>query len=127
MVLMEEINRNWPDFYSLMGWFFGSRQVAKEVGINIYDDQNKRWFAAFEDGQIIGFASLKGRLVSDCYVVPSKRSAGVFRGILTMLEMASSGPLAANCTHASRKSFAIAGFVEKRQTKNFTYMELDRA
>jgi hypothetical protein len=32
MVFMEEISRLRPDFYSLMGWFFGSRQVAKEVG-----------------------------------------------------------------------------------------------
>jgi hypothetical protein len=127
VVLMEEISRLRPDFYSLMGWFFGSRQVAKEVGINIYDDQDKRWFVAFEGGRIIGFASLKGRLVSDCYVVPSKRNAGVFRGILTMIEIASSGPLAANCTKASRKAFANAGFVEVRKTKNFTYMELDRA
>lgn len=127
MVFMEEISRLRPDFYSLMGWFFGSRQVAKEVGINIYDDADKRWFAAFDDGQIIGFASLKGRLVSDCYVVPNKRKAGVFRGILTMLELSSTGPLTANCTNASCKAFANAGFVEKRQTKNFTYMELDRA
>ena len=127
MVFMEEISRLRPDFYSLMGWFFGSRQVAKEVGINIYDDADKRWFVAFEDGRVIGFASVRGRLVSDCYVVPSKRKAGVFRGILNMLEIAIAGPLAANYTNTSRKAFANAGFVAKRQTKNFTYMELDRA
>ena len=127
MVFMEEINRLRPDFYSLMGWFFGSRQVAKEVGINIYDDADKRWFVAFEDGGVVGFASVRGRLVSDCYVVPSKRNAGVFRGILTMLEIATTGPLAANCTKASRKAFENAGFVARKQTKNFTYMELDRA
>lgn len=127
MVFMEEISRLRPDFYSLMGLFFGSRQVAKEVGINIYDDAGKRWFVAIENGKVIGFASLKGRLVSDCYVVPSKRNAGVFRGILTMLEISTSGPLAANCTQASRKAFSNAGFVEKRKTKNFIYMELCRA
>ena len=127
MVFMEEINRMRPDFYSLMGCFFGSRQVAKEVGINIYDDADKRWFAAFEDGCIIGLASLRRRLVSDCYVVPSKRNSGVFRGILTMLEISTKGPLAANCTQSSIKAFSNAGFVAKRQTKNFTYMELDRA
>lgn len=127
MVFMEEISRLRPDFYSLMGWFFGSRQVAKEVGINIYDDADKRWFVAFEDDKVIGFASLRGRLVSDCYVVPSKRISGIFRGILTMLEISTAGPLAANCTKASLKSFENAGFVAKRQTKNFTYMELDRA
>lgn len=127
MVFMEEISRLRPDFYSLMGQFFGSRQVAKEVGINIYDDADKRWFVAFEDGRLIGFASVRGRLVSDCYVVPSKRKVGIFRGILTMLEIATVGTLAANCTKASRKAFENAGFVIKRQTKNFTYMELERA
>lgn len=127
MVFMEEISRLRPDFYSLMGYFFGSRKVAKEVGINIYDDADKRWFAALEGGQVIGFASLRGRLVSDCYVVPNKRKAGVFHGILTMLQIATTGTLKANCTQASCKAFANAGFVAKRQTKNFTYMELDRA
>ena len=127
MVFVEEISRLRPDFYSLMGCFFGSRQVAKEVGINIYDDADKRWFVAFEDGGVVGFASVRGRLVSDCYVVPSKRNAGVFRGILTMLEIATTGTLTANCTKASRKAFENAGFVAKKQTKNFTYMELDRA
>lgn len=127
MVFMEEISRFRPDFYNLMGCFFGSRQVAKEVGINIYDDSDKRWFVAFENGEVIGFASLRGRLVSDCYVVPSRRKSGVFRGLLTALEIFTVGPLAANCTKASRKAFENAGFVVKRQTKNFTYMELDRA
>ena len=127
MVFVEEINRLNPDFYSLMGFFFGSRQVAKEVGIHIYDDADKRWFVSMEDGQIIGFASVRGRLVSDCYVVPSKRKQGVFRCILTFIEISTQGQLSANCTNASRKAFANAGFVAKRQTKNFTYMELHRA
>ena len=127
MVFLEEISQLRPDFYSLMGWFFGSRQVAKETGINIYDDAEKRWFVAFKDGRIIGFASIKGRLVSDCYVVPSQRNIGVFSEILTMLKNSTIGPLFANCTKASRKAFENAGFVVKRQTKNFTYMELDRA
>ncbi len=127
MVFVEEINRLRHDFYGLMGCFFGSRQVAKEVGINIYDDTDKRWFVAFEGDQVIGFASIRGRIVSDCYVVPSKRNAGVFRKILKTLEISTIGQIAANCTPASRKAFSNAGFVEKRQTKNFTYMELDRA
>ena len=127
MIFMEEVSRTRNDFYSLMGPFFGSREVAKEVGINIYDDSDKRWFMAFEEDQIIGFASLKGRLVSDCYVLKNKRNQGVFRGILTMLEISTKGPLSANCTNASKKAFANAGFVEKKKSKNFTYMEIYRA
>lgn len=127
MIFMEEISRTKADFYSLMGCFFGSREVAKEVGINIYDDLEKRWFVAFEESRIIGFASVKGQVISDCYVLPSKRNNGVFRGILTMLEISTKGYLCANCTNASKKAFVNAGFTEKRKTKNFTYMEIDRA
>ena len=126
MVFVQEINRSKPDFYVLMGPFFGSRKVASEIGINIYDDQNKRWFVAFDDG-VVGFASVRGTLVSDCYVLPEKRNQGIFRCILSAMQIFVPGHLKANCTNASKKAFFNAGFVEIRKTKNFTFMEFDYA
>lgn len=127
MIFAAEIDRGQSDFYTKMGRFFGSRMVAKEVGIHIYDNIDKRWFVATDGESIFGFASLKRQVVSDCYVVPEKRMCGVFGSILMLVEISSKGTLKANCSKASKKAFANAGFEVKRQTKNFTYMELYRA
>ena len=127
MSFVAEIKRTDANFYCNMGKFFGSRQVAKEVGINIYDDSNKRWFVYFENDVIVGFASLKNNLVSDCYVIPEKRNNGIFTYILNFLIQSSYGKLNANCTQASKKVFNNLGFTEVRKSKNFTYMELNRA
>jgi len=126
VVFVKEISRNDPDFYSQMGRFFGSRKIASEVGIHIYDDQDKRWFVAV-DSEIIGFASVRNALVSDCYVIPEKRSEGVFKCILSSILIFVPGRLKANCTNASKKAFIDAGFVETRKSKNYTFMELNNA
>jgi hypothetical protein len=126
VVFVEKIDRNKFDFYLLLGPYFGSRKVAKEVGIHTYDDYEKVWFVAFDQG-LIGFASLKKNVVSDCYVLPECRNQGVFSVILSSLLLLSNGNLKATCTQSSKKAFANAGFVETKKTANFTFMELNRA
>jgi hypothetical protein len=126
MVSVEEINRNWHDFYKIMGPFFGSRKIAKEVGIHIYDDAEKRWFVAMENGFALGFASIKCRVVSDCYVMESARNQGIFSKILAQLIICTDHTLRANCTNSSKQAFLNAGFAEISKTKNFTKMELCR-
>lgn len=126
MIFVEEISRSKPDFYNLMGPFFGSRSVAKEIGINVYDDADKQWFAAF-DGGLIGFASYRNGVVSDCYVLPQHRNKGVFKCLLASLCMLTEGNLRATCTNASKQAFLNEGFVPVKTTKNFTFMEMKRA
>lgn len=130
MVSVEEVSRSDGGFYALMGPLFGSREIAKEVGIHMYDDPDKRWFVAFEhdaDWPLLGVASVRGSLVSDCYVYPDVRKLRVFTKILNAILEGTSGTLRANCTRMSRGAFLKAGFVEKSATKNFTLMELKRA
>lgn len=123
-VKIRSLSREDSEFYILLGPYFGSRLVAKEVGINIYDDVDKKWFCAFDDEKLIGFASLRGRTVSDCYVVKSRRRLGIFSEILSSLVQSSSAELLATCTKASIGVFLSIGFEEKSQTKNFTKVEL---
>lgn len=118
------LSRERSDFYRLMGPYFGSREVAKEVGIHIYDDSDKEWFAAYDDGAMIGFASLRGNIVSDCYVKPSWRGNGVFSEILSRILIARPYGLKANCTDASLGTFLALGFAVKSTSKNFTKVEL---
>lgn len=127
MVFVQELNRLDSSFYDVMGPYFGSREIAKEVGIHLYDDSDKRWFVAVEVAEIVGFASFRKGLISDCYVAKVSRNQGVFTCVLRSLILLTTGPLRANCTELSKKAFESHGFVAKRKTKNFTYMELSRA
>lgn len=127
MITVSELKRESENFYQLMGKYFGSRQVAKEVGINVYDDYDKTWFVAYDNNLMCGFASVRKGLISDCYVLPEKRNKGVFRNLLTFIEISTQGKLKANSTNASYKAFKNAGFKEIRKTKNFRYMEMNRA
>ena len=124
-----KLNRSGAGFYTVMGPFFGSRQVAEEVGIHLYDDANKTWFVCVDVPAklLLGCASVRGRLVSDCYVIPGRRNSGIFSALLDALLADTQGPLRANCTHASLKAFKSRGFKPVRKSKNFTYVELHRA
>lgn len=122
-VQIQRLSRENSNFYSMMGPFFGSRKVAADVGIHIYDDSNKAWFAAISGGRLIGFASLRCSVISDCYVIPAFRFRGVFSSILSQILLAHDACLKANCTQASLGVFLAHGFVEKSRTKNFTRVE----
>lgn len=110
-----------------MGPIFGSRTVAREVGIHCYDDDDKEWVMAFDDGKLVAWLSIRGRLVSDCYVIPSRRIVGIFTKLLRHTLIIHGGGLWANCTAASVPAFKSAGFVEVSKTKNFTKMEQSHA
>jgi hypothetical protein len=110
----------------LLGPIFGSREYEKEVGIRAYDDEGKMWFCAMEHNVVIGCASFCKGVVSDCYVIPERRTYGVLTALLNCLIEKTSSLLKATCTPASKRIFERAGFVQKTAMKNFTKMELPR-
>lgn len=124
---IRKMTRDDARFYEYFGPVFGSRQIAKEVGIHCYDDDDKTWFAAFRGRSLIGWLSVRGNLVSDCYVVPEHRGQHIFDGLLSSAISWHKGPLRAVCTAASVPAFKKAGFLATRKTKNFTAMERKNA
>ena len=124
-----KLDRTAACFYTAMGPFFGSRSVSNEVGIHLYDDADKTWFLCIKvhGNVVLGFASVRKNLVSDCYTVEGHRNRRVFSSVLDTLMQSTRGTLRANCTNASLKAFKSHGFVPVRQTKNFTYVECTRA
>lgn len=122
MFQIQRIDRSHPNFYQMLGPVFGSRAIAKEVGIHCYDDEDKQFFVAFNADNLIGLASLKNSVVSDCYVHPNFRNAGVFSKILSFL-MRDQTELKATCTEKSCGVFLKAGFSEIGRTKNFYRMK----
>jgi hypothetical protein len=126
-IRIERLQRGSKRFYALLGPVFGSRQIAKEVGINAYDDADKEWLAAFDGESMVGWLSVRGRVVSDCYVTPENRNRGVLCKLLAEAVASFDAPLRATCTAASVGVFRKAGFKAVRKTKNFTVMELRNA
>lgn len=126
-IRIRSLNRSSKSFYVLLGPVFGSRQIAKEVGIHAYDDSDKSWTAAFRGTQLVGWLSVRGRVVSDCYVIPGHRRDGVMTRLLNDVVLRFQAPLRATCTKQSVGVFRKAGFVSVRKTRNYTVMELRHA
>lgn len=122
MYVIRKLNRSDTDFYVLMGPIFGSRIVAKEVGIHIYDDSDKQFFVTTHDGLIVGVLSVRKNIISDCYTKPGHRRIGVFGELLSEAKF-EMNYAKATCTPASRGVFEKAGFKPVKELKNFTIME----
>ncbi len=126
-VCIRSVERESSDFYRLFGPVFGSRQIAKEVGIHAYDDADKHWVGAFSDCVMIGWLSIRQGVVSDCYVLKEYRRNGVLFRLLTFAISRFGNRLRATCTADSVNVFRKAGFVEVRKTVNFTVMRMSDA
>lgn len=75
------------DFYTLMGPFLARREIEKEIGYKIYDDDEKVWLIAKEGKEVQGFCYLlekpKGKYqIGSCYVVAEYRCKGIFKDLL---------------------------------------------
>lgn len=126
MCKISQIKRSDINFYNILGPVFGSRMIAKEVGINCYDDPDKHFYIATKRGLLAGLCSLRGSVISDCYVYPQHRK----QGVMTMLLKEATqkpGIYRATCTTMSRECFEKIGFQVKKELKNYTVMELNNA
>lgn len=83
-------NRDEKRFYSLMGWFFGSRLVAKELGMRIWDDPNREWIVVLDDEKPIACASIEFMKTGDKaamksgWVHPDYRGQGIYDKMFSM-------------------------------------------
>ncbi|MEB3103110.1 GNAT family N-acetyltransferase [Ferviditalea candida] len=77
-------NRDDPNFYNLIGPFFGSRQVAKDLGMPIWNDPGREWIVALSNCVPIACSSIEflktpGKAVMKSgWVHPDWRGQGVY-------------------------------------------------
>lgn len=124
---IHRLHRGSRHFYQLLGPVFGSREIAKAVGISAYDDADKIWITAIVDSVLVGWLSVRGQVVSDCYVKKEHRSRGIMSRLLAEATGEFGPPLRATCTSGSVGVFARQGFKQVRKTTNYTVMEFDHA
>ena len=71
------------NLYFYMWPFVGSRKVAKELGIPVWDDDNI-WFIAFDNDKIVGFCSYvkyktqNKAVLKSAYVLDEYRRKGIY-------------------------------------------------
>lgn len=126
MYKISRIGRTDINFYNILGPVFGSRVIAKEVGINCYDDPDKQFFIATKRGLLAGLCSLRGNVISDCYVYPQHRRNGVMTSLIKVATK-KPGIYRATCTQECRSCMEKIGFKVKKELRNFTMMEFNHA
>ena len=106
-------------FYALMGPYFASLDVAKELERQVYNKPNTHWYVATSGrSDVLGFASVhdtgKHYFIDNLYVPPDHRRRGIARNIIDhMCETFNDKPLKCIAVNPyALKLFADYGFVE---------------
>jgi GNAT superfamily N-acetyltransferase len=89
-------DRGDPDFYCLMGRFFGSRAIAKALGMPMYDDEHRIWLLVLTAEMYpVACASLelkpgsKTAAMKSAWVEPDERGKGLYTWLfVTRLHLA---------------------------------------
>lgn len=115
------------DFYRLLGPYLGSREVHKQVGGAIYDDDGKTWIVATDDGQVTGFIGIlsggragRGMAVAEsCYLADEGDSALLAILIRAAVATAAPTPVRATVRKDREAAYTSAGFTVAGATKGY--------
>lgn len=81
-----QLTREDKEFYCVLGWFFGSRQVARELGMPIYDDDNRTWVVVMHKDEPVACSSIeiKGSraVLKSAWVKLEHRRGGLYTRML---------------------------------------------
>lgn len=116
-----------PAFYPLLGPFLARREVVKEIGGPVWDEDDKTWFVALVHGEVAGFCAAldDGKRVAfgSDYVVPKYRDKGVYRALFeARWGQYADRPARGVCRATVRDMYAQYGFAAVRDRGSFTEM-----
>lgn len=116
-----------PDFYQLMGPFLSRREIVKELGFPVWDDDGKTWYVSIgDDGAVEGFAAAKseskGTLFCSDYVLPGYRHQGVHDALMAARLADNPGACFVTAKSASLGSYKRHGFTAVKKIGSYTRM-----
>lgn len=87
-----QLNNKDERFYPMVGPLLSRREVVKELGFPIWDEDGKEWFVVTDRNQVIGVSAVrveKGKKAVLCsaYVKPSHRRKGIYRALTEAREV----------------------------------------
>ncbi|MFW6033945.1 MAG: GNAT family N-acetyltransferase [bacterium] len=118
------------EFYRLLGPFLARREIEREIGYRLYDDDDKVWYVALDErGAVVGFCAARQTRThaafSSAYVVPSRRREGVYSRLWRQRDEEFPGAARAVCTAASLPMFLKHGWREHRRRGRFVEVRRD--
>lgn len=118
-------------FYALMGPFLARREISKDLGSPVWDDDDVTWFVAVQGGQVLGFCALRQRgqraELRSSYVLTEHRRRRVYSRLFKARMEAIERPATARSVVRAEAVplFVQHGFAEVRATRNFHVMEAE--
>lgn len=117
-LVIRRLTRTDPDFYCVLGPFFGNRAIAKELGLPLYDDPDRTWMVAWIGDQAVGCSSLtmKGShaVFKSGWVHPAYRQRGVYNALfearLALAQASGVTQITATVTDQSKNTHLRHGF-----------------
>lgn len=124
------INNTDEDFYRLIGPFLSRREIVKETGFPIWDEDDKTWVVCFISGNVAGFSAIKPKgstvILCSAYVLPEFRKMGVYQ-LMVQERLKLSARYQKLTTTANENSYPALlkiGFNPVRKNGHFTVMEI---
>lgn len=119
------------NFYPLIGPFLSRREIVKEFGWHVWDEDNKVWFVALgEKGNVLGFTAVvdngKTAIFDSSYVIPEQRRKGVYTKLFDTAYIYATNTFSKITALSTGKTIEIYknhGFNEVRKLKHDTKME----
>lgn len=129
-VTIKILTRENLNFYPLMGPWLANRRVITDLGHVPFDDENKTWIVAIDQGQVVGFVAAITKInhIEYCsdFVEPSSRQLGIYTMLFAKRDSIFRGlQIRAMATHNSLQVYLQNGFFVTRKLKR--YMEVKRA
>jgi GNAT superfamily N-acetyltransferase len=109
-------------FYSLMGPLLSRREIVREVGGPIWDEDDKSWAICIEEDRVLGFCGFKSHRVGPVYVVGPHRGKGIGTALVNYALGALQAPVSIRVLAATVPFYSKMGFVEVSRWKNFIKM-----
>jgi GNAT superfamily N-acetyltransferase len=112
-------------FYQIMGPYLARRNIVKDLGGHIWDDDNKTWYVALNGRQVVGFCAARddGKTVAfqSAYTLPDHRKQGVYR-MLFLARLADHPGRRVRCvaTEATLPVLLAHGFTPVRNRGRYT-------
>ncbi len=115
--LISKVTNSSKDFYKTMGPFLSRREIVKEIGNSVWDDDGKVWYLATRDGRVCGFVAAlkqnKNVVFGSDYVLPDCRAQGAYKSLsAARLADYHDDTVVATVTGDSLKQYIGNGFTE---------------
>lgn len=117
-----------PDFYVIMGKYLSRRDIVKEIGGNVWDDDGKVWFIALNGDEVQGWVAVtvNKSVATYCsdYVLQAHRGSDI-EGILFDARDKEYNHLEVRATVSTTalKPYLSRGFCEIRTNGQYTVIE----